>query len=88
MHGNKQQNIDIKLTKIKERIRKISNWKAPGPDGVHDYWIKMLVSLQERIALHQSCKVVLLDGSTRLDDNWLDCLTIEGQEQRKRSEHV
>ena len=88
MHGNKQQNIDIKLTKIKERIRKISNWKAPGPDGVHDYWIKMLVSLQERIALHQSCKVVLLVGSTRLDDNWLDCLTIEGQEQRKRSEHV
>ena len=32
------------------------NWKAPGPDGVHGYWIKMLVSMQERIALHlQSC---------------------------------
>ena len=55
MHCNKQQNIDITPTKIK-RIRKILNWKAPGPDGVHDYWIKMLVSMQERIALHlQSC---------------------------------
>ena len=56
MHGNKQQNIDIAPTKIKERVRKISNWKVPGPDGVHGYWIKMLVSMQERIALHrQSC---------------------------------
>ena len=56
MHGNKQQSINITPTKIKERIRKISNWKAPGPDGVHGYWIKMLVSMQERIALHlQSC---------------------------------
>ena len=56
MHGNKQQNIDITPTKIKKRICKISNWKAPGPDGVHGYWIKMLVSMQEKIALHlQSC---------------------------------
>ena len=54
--GNKQQNIDIAPTKIKERIRKMTNWKVPGPDGVHGYWIKMLVSMQERIALHlQSC---------------------------------
>ena len=51
MHSNKQQNIDIAPTKIKERIRKV-----PGPDNVHGYWIKMLVSMQERIALHlKSC---------------------------------
>ena len=50
--GNKQQNIDIAPTKIKERIRKMTNWKTPGQDGVHGYWIKMLVSMQERIALH------------------------------------
>ena len=56
MHGNKQQNIDLTPTKIKKRIRKISNWKVPGTDGVHGHWIKMLVSMQERIALHlQSC---------------------------------
>ena len=42
--------------KIKERIHKISNWKAPGPDGVQGYWSKMLVSMQERVALHlQNC---------------------------------
>ena len=56
MHSNKQQNIDIAPTKIKERTCKMSNWKAPGSNGVHGYWIKMLVSVQERIALHrQSC---------------------------------
>ena len=56
IHSNKQQNIDITPTKIKGRTRKISNWKALGPDGVHRYWIKMLMSMQEKIALHlQSC---------------------------------
>ena len=56
MHSSKQQNIDMTPTQIKEIIRKMANWKAPGPDGVHGYWIKMLVSMQERIALHlQSC---------------------------------
>ena len=34
----------------------MANWKVPRPDAVHGYWIKMLVSMQERIALHlQSC---------------------------------
>ena len=49
-------NIEIIPTQIKEIIRKMANWKAPGPDGVYGYWIKMLVSMQERIAFHlQSC---------------------------------
>ena len=42
MHGNKQQNIDITATKIKERMRKMANWKVPGPDGLYGYLIKML----------------------------------------------
>ena len=34
----------------------MANWKAPGPDVVHGYWIKMFVSMQERIGFHlQSC---------------------------------
>ena len=56
MQGKKQQNIEITPTKMKERIRKIANWKAPGPDGVYGYWIKVLVPIQEEIAFHlQSC---------------------------------
>ena len=35
MQDNKQENIEITPTKIKERIRKMANWEAPGPDGVH-----------------------------------------------------
>ena len=37
LQENKQQNIEITPTKIKERIRKMAKWKAPGPDGVHGY---------------------------------------------------
>ena len=50
IQDNKQQNIEITPTKIKDRIRKMANWKASGPIGVHDYWIKMLVPMEERIA--------------------------------------
>ena len=52
MQGNKPQNTEITATTIKERIRKMANWRTPGPDGVHGYWIKML----EGIVFHlQSC---------------------------------
>ena len=37
IQGNKEQNIEITQTKLKEKIRKLANWKAPGPDGVHGY---------------------------------------------------
>ena len=57
VQGNKIQNIEITSTRIQERIRKMANWKAPVPDGVHGYWIKMFVSIPERAAFHlQSCK--------------------------------
>ena len=56
MHSNKQQIIDFTRTKIKERICKMENWKASGPACFHGYWIKIVVSMQERIAPHlQSC---------------------------------
>ena len=56
MQGKKQQNIEITPTKIKERICKMANCKALGPDGVHGYCIKMLMSMQQRRAFHlESC---------------------------------
>ena len=34
----------------------MANCQAPGSDGVHGYWIKMLVSMREKKAFHiQSC---------------------------------
>ena len=28
------------------------NWKVPGPDNVHGYWVKRFVSIWDRIAFH------------------------------------
>ena len=35
---------------IKEQVKKIPNWKSPGPDGVQGYWLKKLTALHECIA--------------------------------------
>ena len=35
---------------IKEQVKKIPNWKSPGPDGVQGYWLKKLTTKHERIA--------------------------------------
>ena len=46
----KQNDINITTEMIKEQVRKILNWKSPGPDGVQGYWLKKLTALHERIA--------------------------------------
>ena len=46
----KQQEINITTRKVKEQLRKVPNWKAPGPDSVQGYWLKNFRSLHERIA--------------------------------------
>ena len=45
-----QNDIEITTRMVKQQVKKISNWKAPGPDGVQGFWIKKLTSLHERIA--------------------------------------
>ena len=35
---------------IKEQVKKIPNWKSPGPDGVQGYWVNKVTALHERIA--------------------------------------
>ena len=38
----------------------MSNWKAPGPDGVHDFWFKKLTNLHGRITNYvQDCVVTV-----------------------------
>ena len=46
-----QVNIHIEVTKLKKQVRKMPNWKSPGPDGVQEYWIKNLNNLHGNIAL-------------------------------------
>ena len=38
----KQEDIEITIDDIKSGIKKMSNWKAPGPDGVHGFWFKKI----------------------------------------------
>ena len=46
----KQNDIDITNEMIKEQVKKIPNWKSPGPDGVQGYWLKNIPALHERRA--------------------------------------
>ena len=40
----------ICVEKIRKQCRKITNWKAPGRDGVQGYWIKNLSSLHKHVS--------------------------------------
>lgn len=40
----------IGVEEIKSIIKKTHNWKAPGPDGLHNFWLKRLESFHEIIA--------------------------------------
>jgi len=46
-----QEDIRIETPKLRKQIRKIPNWKSPGPDGVQGYWIKNLTNLHGKIAI-------------------------------------
>ena len=45
-----QEEVRITKTQLETQYRRIPNWKAPGPDGVHGYWLKKITSCHERIA--------------------------------------
>ena len=52
----KQPNLRITKDKLKIKLRKVKNWKAPGPDGLQGYWIKSFTACHERIAMQlQEC---------------------------------
>ena len=40
-----QEDVMITLDDLKAAIRRMTNWKAPGPDGVRGFWFKKLTSL-------------------------------------------
>ena len=45
-----QDNITITTEMVIAKVKKMPNWKSPGPDGVQGFWLKNLVSLHDRIA--------------------------------------
>ena len=46
-----QDDLHIEIKKVSKQIRKMPDWKSPGPDGVQGYWIKSLSNLHNSIAL-------------------------------------
>ena len=51
-----QDKIDITINKMMRVMRKISNWKAPGPDKFQGYWLKNLTPLHDKLGLYvQEC---------------------------------
>lgn len=43
---------DIRITEkdIKSKVKKMPNWKSPGPDQIQGFWLKYLTSLHGRLA--------------------------------------
>jgi len=46
----KQNDLLIDVGMVRSGIRRLSNWKAPGPDGVVGFWFKKLTSLHPVMA--------------------------------------
>ena len=49
---DKQEDIRISVENVKTAIRKMTNWKVPGPDCVQGYWFKRFSSLHSRLTEH------------------------------------
>ena len=51
-----QTDLTITVETLRVQVRKLANWKAPGPDGVQGYWFKNLTSIHPLLgALLNDC---------------------------------
>ena len=57
-----QKRVVISVEKVTKQCTKMTNWKAPGKDGIQSHWIKNLSNLHERIAV-QTNKIFMGDNS-------------------------
>ena len=49
----KKEDIKITIKSIQECVSDMSNWKAPGPDGLQGFWFKRMKNLHDRLAKHK-----------------------------------
>ena len=49
----KNENIKITIKSIQKCVSDMSNWKAPGPDGLQGFWFKRMKNLHDRLAKHK-----------------------------------
>ena len=43
--GPRQAEVHVTREKIKKILKKVPNWKAPGPDGVQGFWLKNFTTI-------------------------------------------
>ena len=43
--------MEIHVDLLRTTLKRISNWKAPGHDGIHGFWSKKFTSIHDRLAL-------------------------------------
>ena len=46
----KQETLTVTEAMLEMQIKKIPNWKVPGPDGVHGYWFKSIKAVRPVLA--------------------------------------
>ena len=46
--------IEIHVDLLKTTLKIISNWKAPGHDGIHGFWFKKFTSIHDRLSLEMN----------------------------------
>ena len=47
-----QEEFQITLDEVTKQLRRVNNWKAPGHDAIHGYWLKYLTNIHQRLACH------------------------------------
>ena len=61
---DKQEDIRLNVENLNMGIRKMTNWKASGPDCVQGYWFKRFSSLHSRLTKHLQACVAVGDVAT------------------------
>ena len=79
---DKQEDIRISVENMKTVIRKMTNWKAPGPDCVQGYWFKRFSSLHSMLTEHLQTCVLVGDVPTWMTKGKKD-IDPEGSRERK-----
>ena len=45
---------EIHIELLEKTLKKISNWKTPGHDGIHGFWFKKFTPVHDRLALEMN----------------------------------
>ena len=46
--------MEIHVDLLRTTLKRISNWKAPGHDGIYGFWLKKFTSIHDRLTLERN----------------------------------